>query len=79
MDALRIGCNQPLPPLIEQRGGEPAGFEPISPACSARHRDALDAVLAAVIASGELALLWQRHVGGPIPDDVIGSRARETR
>jgi ABC-type amino acid transport substrate-binding protein len=28
VDALRIGCNQPLPPLIEERDGEPAGFEP---------------------------------------------------
>ena len=28
MDELRIGCNQPLLPLIEERDGEPAGFEP---------------------------------------------------
>ena len=28
MDTLRIGCNQPLPPLIEEREERVAGFEP---------------------------------------------------
>ena len=28
MEVFRIGCNQPLPPLIEERDGEPVGFEP---------------------------------------------------
>lgn len=28
VDELRIGCNQPLPPLIEERDGRIGGFEP---------------------------------------------------
>ena len=28
VDELRIGCNQPLPPLIEERDGRLGGFEP---------------------------------------------------
>ncbi len=34
-------------------------------------RDALNAALTGLIASGDLAQLWRRHVGAPMPNDVL--------
>ena len=45
------------------------------PAADGARRDALDDALTGLVASGDLARLWQRHVGAPIPNDVISDPA----
>ena len=44
-------------------------------AADGARRDAFDDALTGLVASGDLARLWQRHVGAPIPNDVISDPA----